>query len=192
MAKKLDQFEKLMLPHLQAVHAFSVSLLGESADAEDLTQETFLRAFRYFDSFQPERSPRAWLTKIAYRLYLDRMRRPRLEISLEEHLESSGDVAAAEGGPEPHYLDQHHVREALDRLPEEFRTALLLCDVQGLTYQEVAAVMGCPIGTAMSRIHRGRKLLRSLLASQSHGGVSPRDRRLKAVKPEGFGKNFRS
>jgi RNA polymerase sigma-70 factor (ECF subfamily) len=119
-----------------------------AADAEDLVQETFLRAYRAFDRFTPGTNIRAWLFTILYRVRTDALRRTGRSPETVE-LEGEGPGVAA--------------RQELAGLPELFRAAVLLRDGEGLTYEEIARVMEVPIGTVMSRIHRGRALLRAAL-----------------------------
>jgi RNA polymerase sigma-70 factor (ECF subfamily) len=159
-----ERFEAEMLPHLRPLFAAAYRMTGNAHDAEDLVQETFLRAYRAFDRFAPGSNARAWLQTILQRVRTDAFRRTRRRPQTVE-LTGEGPAAAA---PQ-HALDSG--REALERalraLPEAFRTAVVLRDVQELSYAEIAEALGVPVGTVMSRIHRGRALLREALAGRS-------------------------
>lgn len=135
-------------------------------------QDTFLRAYRTFENFQPDTNCRAWLFTILYSIFLNERTRRRPTLLPPELLDS---VAAAESelapGESPWSLE---VEGALRRLPSAFRAAVLLVDVEELSYEEAAAVAGCPIGTLRSRLFRGRKLLGTLLRNHSPGaGFAP-------------------
>lgn len=139
--------------------------------ADDLVQETYLRAWKYFDSFDPDTNCRAWLFSILRNVWIDRCRKTRLEIPLPD----DGRAAV-----EPYYdwegsllgdeLSQG-VERALAELPEEYRWAVLLADVEEFSYQEIAGIMHCPIGTVMSRINRGRRMLARLIRAQAEGSA---------------------
>jgi RNA polymerase sigma-70 factor, ECF subfamily len=131
-----------------------------AADAEDLVQETFLRAYRAFDRFTPGTNIRAWLFTILYRVRTDALRRTGRSPETVE-LEGEGPGVAAR--QEVQAQVGTDLARALAGLPELFRAAVLLRDGEGLTYEEIARVMEVPIGTVMSRIHRGRALLRAAL-----------------------------
>ncbi len=155
------------MPHLTAVYRLAWQLGGPQL-ADDLTQETFLRAWTHFDQFDPATNCRAWLSRILHNAWVTQWRKTRLELPV-------GDVE--EVRTEPYYdWEGDFLREdlsadmtsALGQLPEAFRFAVLLADVEELTYQEIAVAMGCPVGTVMSRINRGRRMLARLL----HGRVS--------------------
>lgn len=157
------EFHELALPHLPHVYRLARQMIkGESA--EDLVQETYLRAWKYFDTFHPGTNCRAWLFRILRNVWADQWRRPRLDLPVgegDERLESYYDW-------ESDYLDQElsrDIQQALDQLPEEYRWAVLLVDVEGFSYQEIAQILSCPIGTVMSRINRGRRMLARLLRS---------------------------
>ncbi len=162
-----------MLPHLEGLHRFARRLTGREADAEDLVQQTYLDAFRAFSQLSSSERARAWLFQIARNLWSKerarRARAPTLHVvaDLPEPAWPAGAIAAAE--PEG-FCDE--VTAALDRLAEPYRTAVLLADVEDFTYEEIATVLGCPIGTVRSRIARGRLELAARLAE--HLGKSHR------------------
>ncbi len=131
-----------------------------TADAEDLVQETLLRAYRAFDRYTPGTNIRAWLYTILYRARTDWLRRA---LRSPQTVELGDEDPGAPARRDPRDED---IGRALERLSEPFRSAVLLRDVEGLSYEEIATVMQAPIGTVMSRIHRGRSLLRSALGGK--------------------------
>jgi len=145
---------------MRALYAGARRLLRNAADAEDLVQETYLRAFRAFHLFKPGTNIRAWLFTILYRVRADHFRKLARSPRTVELVDEGPAVAPSQerlaGGQEP-------VLRALDRLSEPFRSAVVLRDMQDLTYDEIAGVLQIPMGTVMSRIHRGRSLLRGML-----------------------------
>lgn len=162
------RFDSLALPHLTAVYQFARQLAGPQK-ADDLVQETFLRAWTHFDQFAPGTNCRAWLFRILHNVWISQWRKTRLELPLAD---------AEDVRTEPYYdWEDDLVREemseelqwALSQLPDAFRWAVLLADVEELTYQEIAATMDCPIGTVMSRINRGRRMLERLLRARRDG-----------------------
>jgi RNA polymerase sigma-70 factor (ECF subfamily) len=171
-----SSFEELAVPHLQAVYRLAVRLTGNAVAAEDLTQETYLKALHAFPSLRDPARVRSWLFQILSRLVTDRHRSGGREVSIEALTDIDGfslyDQIAAED-PFP-YSDRLHqdflarfqdddVRRALESVPEVYRTPLLLLYTEELSYRELAGLLGCPIGTVMSRLHRGRKVLERAL-----------------------------
>jgi RNA polymerase sigma-70 factor (ECF subfamily) len=169
-------FEATTLPHLKPLFRLALRLTGDAAAAEDLVQETYLRALQSFDSLRDRERARPWLFRILSRLVIDRHRVVRREAPLEapEELDrfSLYDRIADED-PFP-YSDRLHddflaqfqdedVRRALLALPEVYRMPLVLLYVEDLSYRELADLLGCPVGTVMSRLHRGRKSLERAL-----------------------------
>ena len=154
------RFEREAVPHMQVLYAGAYRLVRNAADAEDLVQETYLRAFRAFQLYTPGTNIRAWLFTILYRARADRYRKLARSPHTVELLHEGPAVAPPQdqlaGG-------QEEVLRALDRLPESFRGAVVLRDMQDFTYEEIAGILKIPIGTVMSRIHRGRSLLRGML-----------------------------
>ena len=148
-------------------------MAGNHSDAEDLTQETFLRAYRFFDRYNREMPFENWLYRIMLRVFIDELRkRPRFKTqSLDQSLSlgDSGDadvlleIPDYDFNPEQMVLNDaldEKLQRALNALPEEFRIAVILADIEGLSYEEIAETMKCSLGTVRSRLHRGRKLLR--------------------------------
>ena len=169
-----QRFEDTALPFLDVVYDSALRLTGDPSAAQDLTQETFLRAFRAFGSFQPGSNCRAWLLRIAYNLFCtDYRRRRRLpEVPAAVYLDGANpleELVALEPGPEEaalRLLDSEALHRALDLLPDEFRTTVTLVDIHGLSCSEAATVMGTPRGTVLSRLHRARVRLRRLLVPE--------------------------
>jgi RNA polymerase sigma-70 factor (ECF subfamily) len=158
-----ERFEAEALPHLRSLYATALRLTKNAHDAEDLVQETFLRAFRAFDRFTPGSNVRAWLYTILHRVRTDAFRRAgRSPVTVE----MEGDGPAVPPSQDAHASGADLAR-ALGELPEVFRMAVMLRDIDELSYDEIARVLGVPIGTVMSRIHRGRALLRKLLSERT-------------------------
>jgi RNA polymerase sigma-70 factor (ECF subfamily) len=158
-----ERFEKEALPHLKALYGTAYRMTRSVPDAEDLVQETMLRAYRAFDRFTPGTNIRAWLYTILYRARTDSFRRAgRTPVTVE--LDPEGPAVpppqdALAGG-------QEDLARALATLPESFRTAVVLRDLSEFSYEEIAKITKVPIGTVMSRIHRGRALLRKALGGR--------------------------
>ena len=174
------EFERVALVHLDALYHVALRLTRNRAEAEDVVQEAFLRAFRGFDRFNPGTSCRAWLFTILRNVFLNRVRSQGREVLEAEmggldQVEMTTDTQVGRN-PEEQFLQtmlHGDVDRALATLPLAFREAVLLVDVEGLTYREVAEVLECPIGTVMSRLSRGRALLRRALGrfAREHGYV---------------------
>ncbi len=172
-AHRLAAFEELLHRHLRNIHRVAYRLSGNADDAEDLVQEALVEAFRAFDRYQPGTYFDRWVYRIMTRTHIDRVRRRgrRPEMSLDTPVGPSGDALVTLIGDTRDDPQQRTevtdldgpIQAALDGLPAEFRTAVVLADVEGLSYDEIAAAVGCPIGTVRSRLHRGRELLRQAL-----------------------------
>ncbi len=155
-----ERFEREALPHMRQLYGAAYRLTRDAADAEDLVQETYLRAFRAFEGYTPDTNIRAWLFTILHRTRTDFFRKAGRSPQTVELAEEGPGV------PPPQDIlarGQEDVGRALEALPEAFRVAVLLRDVQDFAYDEIAGILGVPIGTVMSRIHRGRALLRASL-----------------------------
>ena len=167
------RFEAEALPLLQGIYSAAFRLTRNAADAEDLVQETFLRAYRGFHQFEPGTNLKAWLYRILTNTFINSYRKKQREPqtdSLDETEDWYLYSRMAERGTEPsaetsviEALPDEDVQEALSSLPEQFRIAVLLADVEGFSYKEIAEITGVPIGTVMSRLHRGRKALEKRL-----------------------------
>lgn len=165
------RFEQEALPHVDSLHGAAIRLTRNPTDATDLVQEAFLRAFAGFDQFQEGTNIRAWLHRILMNTYISAYRKRQREpktVSVDENEDFSlYDMLVYAGTtPEAELLDRlpdDEVKAALESLPEQFRITVLLADVEGFRYQEIADITGVEIGTVMSRLHRGRKALQRAL-----------------------------
>ena len=162
----MPSWDELVRQHADRVYRLAYRLSGNQHDAEDLTQETFIRVFRSVQNYQPG-TFEGWLHRITTNLFLDMVRR-RGRIRMEALPEDYDRVPADEPNPEQIYHDSRlgaDLQAALDSLPPEFRAAVVLCDIEGLSYEEIGATLGVKLGTVRSRIHRGRQALRQYLAA---------------------------
>jgi len=170
----VDTFEVELLGHLDTLYGVSCRMTKSTTEAEDLVQDTVVKAMRARDQFQPGTNLKAWLLRILTNTFINRYRRGGLERNLLDGPDvdslTDGWIGAttmrAMRDPETQALTpliEAEVQRALDELPEEFRLAVVLSDIEELSYKEIAEAMGCPIGTVMSRLHRGRKLLQKSL-----------------------------
>jgi len=159
-------WEQVVQEHSARVYRLAYRLTGNRHDAEDLTQEVFVRVFRSLSSYTPG-TFEGWLHRITTNLFLDQVRRKQ-RIRFDALPEDAGDrLAGSDLGPErawEHNNLDHDVQAALDTLQPEFRAAVVLCDIEGLSYEEIAATLDVKLGTVRSRIHRGRAALRQALA----------------------------
>jgi RNA polymerase sigma-70 factor (ECF subfamily) len=173
-------FEEIALVHLDTLYRTALRLTHNRAEAEDLVQDTCLRAFRSFHRFDPGSNCRAWLLTIMRNLFLNRLRqkgRETLESDLGDGTQGLDELAqplrerASPADEFLHTVVHGDIDRALKGLPLAFREAVVLADLEGLSYREIAEVMGCPVGTVMSRLSRGRHLLRRALGrlAQEHG-----------------------
>ena len=157
-----ERFCAEALPHLKSLYGIAYRMTRNAHDAEDLVQETCLRAYRAFDRYEPGTNIRAWLFTILHLLRTDEVRklmRGRNTVELEEK-----DLPPVPPAQETLAAGGEEVARALAGLPEGFRTAVVLRDLEEFSYEEIARILEVPIGTVMSRIHRGRGLLRAALA----------------------------
>lgn len=175
MADPAD-FAELAMPYMSALYAAALRMTRNPSDAEDLVQETYLRAYRGFGGFRDGTNLKAWLYKILTNTFINqyraKKRRPD-QVVLGDQPESVtfqrlGGLEAARAGRSTEAevleaLPEAEVKEALESLPEQFRMAVILADIEGFSYKEIAEIMEVPIGTVMSRLHRGRRLLQARL-----------------------------
>jgi len=169
-----ETFERIALPHLDAVYRAAMALCGRSGDADDLAQETFLRAFKRFESFQAGTNCKAWLLQILRNIWIDRLRKKNLTgrpLPLEEAIvaeqTNENDTAWSNSEDLLENFSDEHVINALRELPEDQRLTLFLIDVEQLSQNEVAEIMEVATGTVKSRTSRGRAALKRRLASHA-------------------------
>jgi len=162
LARPKREFDKLVQRYHKQAYNIAYRLTGNHADAEDLTQETFAQALKSFHRYTPDTNCRAWLVTILY--HLNSKRRHKLgQLKLVEDTEEQIAETVAYVPPIPTELKDEEILQALEKLPKAFRDVVLLTDVEEFSYKEVAEFMQVPIGTVMSRLSRGRKLLRQQL-----------------------------
>ncbi len=208
-----EEFEAEALTHLDALYANALRLTRSPADAQDLVQDTYLKAYRFYHRFERDTNLRAWLFRIQFNTFVNRYRRSNREQAAAESLswEPSGQQIigrpALEALTDPtrtalRPLLAKEIRAAVDSLPEDYRTVVLLADVEELAYKDIAQVLDCPIGTVMSRLHRARRALRSRLlehardlgianaeGSSEDGSSEDESARHKTVSLEQFRRN---
>jgi RNA polymerase sigma-70 factor (ECF subfamily) len=159
--QRLEAFEAEAMGFAGQLFRVALRVCRDRAKAEDLAQETYLQAWRSFHRFELGTNLRAWLFKILFNVYHSGLRRERLElVPVEETIAET----IAYDPPTPQHLTEEEVLSALGRLPRDFQIPVVLADVEELSYREIAEALQIPIGTVMSRLHRGRKLLRMELA----------------------------
>jgi RNA polymerase sigma-70 factor (ECF subfamily) len=171
-------FEAEVLEHLDALFGVALRMTKNEPNAEDLVQDTIVKAVRARDQFQPGTNLKAWLLRILTNTFINRHRRGGLERDVFEGPDATpladrwigAATMRAMRDPEREALApllEAEVRAALEALPETFRLVIVLSDIEGLAYREIADTMGCPVGTVMSRLHRGRKMLQEALRDQA-------------------------
>ncbi len=179
-------WEEIVRDHSARVYRLAYRLTGNQHDAEDLTQEVFVRVFRSLDTYRPG-TFEGWLHRITTNLFLDQVRR-KARIRFDALPDDSGDrLAGREPGPErafEHLNLDLDVQAALDQLPPQFRAAVVLCDIEGLSYEEIADALDIKLGTVRSRIHRARAMLRESLADRAPGVRAPMPHATQADPPE--------
>jgi RNA polymerase sigma-70 factor (ECF subfamily) len=184
-----QEFERDVLDQLPSLLAVATRLTRNPAEAEDLVQDAVLKAIRAQTQFESGTNLRAWLLKILTNTFINRYRRGGLERSVLESPDAdpladgwvSASTIESMRDPESQALRpllEAEIGKALDELPDEFRLAVVLSDVEDLSYKEIADIMGCPIGTVMSRLHRGRRMLKGRLYEQARafGIIGPEEK----------------
>ena len=183
--RKQEDFEKEALPHMDLLYNYALRTTGNQDDAQDLLQETFLKAYRFWDKYEKGTNVRAWLFRIMKNSYINRYRKETKEPDKVDY----GDIENFYNTIRAEYTDTNDLQEklfgnllgdevakALESLPEDFRTVVILCDIEGMTYEEIAEFIERPIGTVRSRLHRGRKLLQAKLFEYARKqGIVPTD-----------------
>lgn len=172
VTQKKINFEREAIPYMDALYNFALNLTGKSEEAADLLQETYLKAFRFFDSFKPGTNCKAWMFQIMKNSFINRYRKQTREPAklsyndIEDFYDTIKSDDLAPNNLEKAYFDSlldDELTEALASLPETFRQVVVLSDIEDFTYEEIAEIVDCPIGTVRSRLHRARKMLRNTL-----------------------------
>jgi RNA polymerase sigma-70 factor (ECF subfamily) len=157
-----DQFNDIALAHFNALYGFALSITSDSRDAEDLVQETYLRAYRKFEQFEFGTSCKAWLFRIMRNIAIDRVRK-KDPLSAKGNEVCTDELACMQVQTN-HLACAIDIKKAFRALAPEYRMIVLLKDIEGFTYQEIAQILNFPIGTVMSRLYRGRQALKSILS----------------------------
>lgn len=173
-AEKDALFEKELMPHVQSLYHFAFRLTSDQDDANDLVQDTFLKAYRFIRSYEKGSNAKAWLFRILKNSFINNYRKASKEPNKVDYEEAelylqTGRAAFADtlDGGEKLFraLVGDEVSRALNSLPVDFRAVIILCDIEEFTYEEIAQIVDIPIGTVRSRLHRARKMLREMLAA---------------------------
>ena len=190
LARRTDrraEFEREALVHLDSLYGAAYRLTRNPRDAEDLVQDAVLRAYRFWDSFEKDSNCKAWLLRILTNTFINEYQRKKRSREVLDAAAAEQDAvdgvlvhasAATQRDAQQMLVERSvsdDVQRALDALPDDFRTAVVLCDIEGLSYKEIAEIMECPVGTVMSRLFRGRRLLQGALRefAVAEGYVKP-------------------
>ncbi|MAT58547.1 MAG: RNA polymerase subunit sigma [Ignavibacteriae bacterium] len=168
LAKKYAEFEQEAMPHMDALYNFALRMTGDPEDADDLVQETYLKAFKFFDKFEKGTNCKAWMFRILKNSFINDYRKTSKEPDKVDYDDiqnfyetiKSSDVKTQHVQEDvfSQLLDDD-ISKAITNLPEDFRTVIILSDIEGFTYEEIADFVDCPVGTVRSRLHRARKML---------------------------------
>lgn len=170
--KKQKDFDDEIIPHMDALYNFALRLTTDPNDAEDLVQDTIVKAYRFFSSYEKGTNAKAWMFRILKNSFINNYRKTSKKPSQVDYDEVSSYYESIRAeSTDTSDLENLMFRELMDdditialgRLPEDFRTVVMLCDVEGYTYEEIANMLDVPIGTIRSRLHRGRNLLKTEL-----------------------------
>lgn len=183
-----EEFERVAIPHLPYIYTAAFYLTKNEQEAEDLAQDTYIRAFRFFRKFEPGTNCRAWLLSIQRHLFINRYqkRKKQPELIDWERIDREYESLILDGEHTDRYNPERllcssamapEVDRALKALPEEFRVAIILVDIDDLTYEEAAQIIDCPLGTVRSRLSRGRRMLQVALRDYA------REKGLETKKP---------
>ena len=192
LKKKYEDFENEAVPHLPALRSFALKMTNDLEEAEDLVQDTMLKAFRFFDKFERGTNCKAWLFQIMKNSFINNYRKNTKEPNKVDYedIQNFYETIKADEVKSQHYegdafsnvLDDDIVN-ALSQLPDDFRTIVFLSDIEGYTYEEIADFMDSPIGTVRSRLHRARKMLYALLYTYAYDkGLVKMDKKLMSLK----------
>jgi RNA polymerase sigma-70 factor (ECF subfamily) len=166
------EFEKETLPHMSALYNYALKITGDADDADDLVQETYLKAFRFFNKYEKGTNSKAWLFRILKNSFINEYRRVKKQPDKVDYedVQNFYENIKSDEVDSTHYeydafsnLLDDDISQALNELPEDFRTVIILSDIEGFTYDEIADFTDIPVGTVRSRLHRARKMLYSLL-----------------------------
>lgn len=181
--ERARQFEEQMLPHIDTLYRAALSMTRSPASADDLVQDTYVRAFQYFDNFEGGTNSRAWLFRILTNLYINSYRKKNREpeqVSFDQsedfYLHSRLSDAHEKGAASPEEVivqkvEVEAIRAAIDKLPVDYREVVVLADLNELSYQEIADMLEIPIGTVRSRLSRGRRLVQRSLWAYTQSGL---------------------
>lgn len=182
IAKKNDdatkEFEENTLQYINQLYDAALRYTRNETEADDLVQDTYLRAFVFYDRFQQGTNLRAWLFKILTNIFINKYRKKATENRILRNEKSKIYMITPEynhnhfANPESNYFDKllsEDIKSALDGLTEDFRYVVILADLYGFSYKEIAEILDCPLGTVMSRLFRGRRILRKLLIDRKPG-----------------------
>lgn len=165
--ERRKEFETVALPYMDILYRGALKMTRNEAEAQDLVQDTYLKAYQFFDKFKKGTDPKAWLFKILKNTFINKYRRERKtpEMVTIADAELSGELAATTTQEDEIFdkLLDDDLTSAMNALPEKFRLTIILSDLEGFKYQEIAETLDCPLGTVMSRLHRGRRTLRGKL-----------------------------
>jgi RNA polymerase sigma-70 factor (ECF subfamily) len=173
LTRRKGEFEKEAVPHMKLLYNYAVRMTGNSEDANDLVQDTYMRAFRFFHKFERGTNCKAWLFRIMKNCYINKYRKTKKEPSkvdyedVQNFYDSIRDEVVDPNDLEhkvfSNLLDDD-LSGALNSLQDDYKTVVILCDLEGLSYEEIAEFLDVPIGTIRSRLHRGRKILQKKLS----------------------------
>ncbi len=167
-----EEFQSEAVPHMDALYNYALRMTGDPNDADDLLQDTYLKAYRFWDKYEKGTNIRAWLFRIMKNSYINLYRKATKEPDTVDYEDVQNFYQTIrDRSTDPNDLQEKlfgnlledDVARALESLPDDFRTVIILCDIEGFTYEEIAEFVECPVGTVRSRIHRGRRLMRDKL-----------------------------
>ena len=181
-------FQSVVVPHVDALYNTALRMTRNPQDAEDLVQETYLKAYKYYDKFTEGTNLKAWLFRILKNTFINNYRKRQqeppqnafdeIEDAFERHIsaEAGGRIPSPEENALENVLDDE-VQQAMDSLPDDYRMVVVLADLEDFSYQEIAQILDIPVGTVMSRLYRARRRLESemLNYAQDHGYIRSRD-----------------